>query len=94
MLQFSAYEELSKIFVLVNPTLAQGSFVSFTCGGIATGVATIVSFPLDVTRTRFIAQADMEVINLESWIICTLPSLPFLLCSIGLKIRNTHSFYS
>lgn len=52
---------MTKIMKRTTLTPAEENFTNFFCGSVATGVATLVSFPFDVVRTRFVAQGEPKV---------------------------------
>ena len=62
--QFLSFELLTQQAWHTIPLLRGDSYrpvVHFVCGGMAGCVATIVSFPLDVLRTRLVAQGEPKV---------------------------------
>ncbi|ENN73182.1 mitochondrial thiamine pyrophosphate carrier [Dendroctonus ponderosae] len=56
--QFWSYELLVRNVDRLNVLPSMTPLVNFTCGSIAGSVATLVSFPFDVVRTRFVAQSE------------------------------------
>ncbi|XP_030765919.1 mitochondrial thiamine pyrophosphate carrier-like [Sitophilus oryzae] len=58
--QFWAFEVLSRNAHALNYSPKMKPVVNFTCGSIAGSVATVVSFPFDVVRTRFVAQSEQK----------------------------------
>ncbi|XP_065200283.1 mitochondrial thiamine pyrophosphate carrier-like isoform X2 [Planococcus citri] len=58
--QFTVYEELTKVTTHLNTDSFHGTALNFCSGGIASGFATIISFPFDLVRTRFIAQGQTK----------------------------------
>lgn len=72
VVQFTAFEQFTKLTVHVKPEWNNSSTIHFACGGVATSLATIFSFPFDVTRTRFIAQGSIKMYK-------TVPEAMFLI---------------
>ncbi|ESO11324.1 hypothetical protein HELRODRAFT_186259 [Helobdella robusta] len=79
VLQFSIFELLTKY---TNPLISSIGFLkpfnNFVCGGVAGSIATFISYPFDVVRTRYIIQdhpktytsmhqAFKVIVAMESW---------------------------
>ncbi|KAF7271193.1 hypothetical protein GWI33_015899 [Rhynchophorus ferrugineus] len=59
--QFWTFEVLSRnVHKLTNNSNNVKPVINFACGSIAGSVATVVSFPFDVVRTRFVAQSEQR----------------------------------
>ena len=58
--QFLAYREAT-VGLKKLPYELPDSAVSFVAGAASGGAATIVTYPLDLLRTRFAAQGDVKV---------------------------------
>ncbi|CAH0547987.1 unnamed protein product [Brassicogethes aeneus] len=60
--QFWTYEVLSRQSAKLNVPNKYSPINNFLCGSVAGGVATIISFPFDVIRTRLVAQSEQKKI--------------------------------
>ncbi|KAJ1983921.1 mitochondrial thiamine pyrophosphate transporter [Dimargaris verticillata] len=60
-IQFLSYSELEKS--LQSTHVASPSATSFTCGMLTGMIATWISYPFDLMRTRFAAQSSVKVYN-------------------------------
>ncbi|XP_060535132.1 mitochondrial thiamine pyrophosphate carrier [Cylas formicarius] len=56
--QFWAFEVLSRNAHHLGLSGKWSPLLNFACGSVGGGVATVVSFPFDVVRTRLVAQSD------------------------------------
>jgi len=64
IVQFLAFETFSELAWKITPLSTRSSwqpFAHFVCGGMAGTVATVVMQPLDVIRTRFVAQGNRKI---------------------------------
>ncbi|KAJ8975698.1 hypothetical protein NQ317_017382, partial [Molorchus minor] len=62
VVQFWAFEMLSKQVHRMNLSANVSPITNFVCGSLAGCAATIVSFPFDVIRTRLVAQSEQHKI--------------------------------
>lgn len=76
--QFWSYEVLNRQAHEINLPPSVSPAITFICGSLAGSFATVVSFPFDVVRTRFVAQSEHQKIyhNMASAVkqICTTES--------------------
>ncbi|KAF6017743.1 SLC25A19 [Bugula neritina] len=61
MLQFAAFESLTKKLYTGHESQNQHTAQHFICGACAGSLATVASYPLDVLRTRFVTQGKVQV---------------------------------
>jgi len=65
MLQFAAFESLTKKLYTGHESQNQHTAQHFICGACAGSLATVASYPLDVLRTRFVTQGKVQVRSFE-----------------------------
>jgi len=53
-------ENSTRLAARASKERIQNSVVNFGCGALATGSATVLSYPLDVIRTRLVAQGSQK----------------------------------
>lgn len=58
---FASFEYFTKEVFVRKPHMKDLSPVTFICGGAANGLATVISYPFDTIRTRFIGQGKPPV---------------------------------
>ena len=68
--QFSCFEFLTKLSHKNSSEITienhnYKTLVNFLCGGVAASIATLVNQPIDILRTRFVAQGQKKVIEKE-----------------------------